>query len=261
METKSGPFEIVYQDRDLVVIDKPWGFHVHSPENQSVWVPRNKICLPLLRAQMGQYVYPVHRLDVATTGLLVWALNPESASQLGRQFQSQTVRKRYEAIVRGWTKDEFSIDLPLESDPDEDGTGKVTTVAALTHCRKIRQVEFAEAVGKKFTTARYSWLSVKPETGRYHQIRRHLNRISHPILGDTDHGDSHHNRFFRERLAQRGLCLRAFEIEFKHPRTGETLHLTARANRKWQRLRKIFDEPGTFLNADVVPTCDPPSEE
>lgn len=261
METKNGPFEIVYQDSDLVVIDKPWGFHVHNPENQSVWVPRNKICLPLLRAQMGQYVYPVHRLDVATTGLLVWALNTESASQLGRQFQTQSVRKRYEAIVRGWTKDDFSIDLPLENDSDEDGTGQVPKVAALTHCRKIRQVEFAEPVGKRFATARYSWLSVKPETGRFHQIRRHLNRISHPIVGDTDHGDSHHNRFFRERLSQRGLCLRAFEIEFTHPRTGELMQLKARENRKWQRLRKIFDEPETSLNGAAALTCDRPSPE
>lgn len=261
MQIKKGTFEILYQDADLVVIDKPWGFHVHPPENPSIWVPRNKICLPLLRAQVGQHVHPVHRLDVATTGLLVWALNTETASKLGKQFQSQSVRKRYEAIVRGWTPEKFEIDLPLEKEESAE------TVDALTRCERLATVEFPVAVGKRFPTARYSWLSVKPETGRYHQIRRHLNRISHPIVGDTDHGDSHHNRFFRLRLDQRGLCLRACDLEFEHPRTGEKISLSARQNRKWQRLKMIFDEPASFLRdqtdagTNAPPTCDRPSEE
>lgn len=237
MQAKKSPFEILYHDADLIVIDKPWGFHVHNPENQSVWIPRNKICLPLLRGYLNQYVYPVHRLDVATTGILVWALSPEMASAMGQQFQSHSVKKRYEAVVRGFTPESLRIDLPLEAEVSPE------PLAAVTHTQVLRKVEFPVAVGKRFSTARYTWLSVVPETGRYHQIRKHLNRISHPIVGDTDHGDSHHNRFFRERLDQRGLCLRAFELEFKHPRTGEELKIKARRNRKWTRLEEIFAEP------------------
>jgi tRNA pseudouridine65 synthase len=244
------PFEILYQDADIVVMDKPWGFHVHNPENQSVWIPRHKICLPLLRAQLGQHVYPVHRLDVATTGLLVWALNSEAASKLGQQFQSYSVQKRYEAIVRGWTPEQFAIDTPLE----KENSGE--TMHARTRCERLATVEFNAAVGKRFKTARYSWLSVTPETGRFHQIRRHLNRVSHPIVGDTDHGDSHHNRFFKERLEQRGLCLRAMDLEFKHPRTEEPVKFSARQNRKWLRLKMIFEQPSAFLKADAPPTCD-----
>lgn len=233
METVSGPFDILYQDDDLVAIDKPPAYHVHPPENDRR-VPRSLICLSLLRKQIGRYVYPVHRLDVATSGVLLWALNKEAASLLNRAFLDRQVEKRYRAVARGFTADEFSIELPLELD----STGALAD--SRTDFRKIAQVEWDIPVGKKFPRARYTYLEAYPRTGRYHQIRRHLNRVSSPIVGDTDHGDSHHNRFFREHWGIQGLCLRAFELKLKHPRTGQDLAIEAPMNEKWRRIESLF---------------------
>ena len=235
METNNRSFEILYRDDDLVAIDKPSGFHVHPPENSPVKVPRHKICLSLLRDQIGCYLYPLHRIDVATSGVLLWALNQETAGLLNQAFRTQQVKKTYQAVVRGFTGDEFAVDLPLELDSTHD------LVPARTEFKKLGQIEIQAAVGKKFPTARYTWLKASPQTGRYHQIRRHLNRISNPILGDTDHGDSHHNRFFREKMGISGLCLRAFEIEFPHPRKAEMIKVTAPIDRKWQKISELFN--------------------
>lgn len=234
MEYGKGPFEILYQDEDLVAIDKPAGFHVHPPENRDARVPRTRICLSLLRAQVRRYVYPIHRLDVATSGVLLWALNPDAASALNRSFREHEARKSYQAVVRGFVEEEFSVDLPLESD----STG--SPIPARTDFRLLSRLELDIAVGKKFPKARYSWIQAFPQTGRFHQIRRHLNRISRPILGDCEHGDSHHNRFFREKLGIPGLCLRAFALELPHPRTGEPLRIEAPVNDRWLEIARLF---------------------
>jgi tRNA pseudouridine65 synthase len=236
METRKGPFEILYQDDDLLVIDKPAGYFVHPPEANGFRVPRSRICLSLLRAQVRRFVYPIHRLDAATSGVLVWALHEDSASELNRSFREQQVKKTYEAVVRGFVPSRFTVDLPLESD----STGDL--MPSCTDFEKLAEVELDAVVGKKYPKARYSWVRAFPRTGRFHQIRRHLNRISHPILGDADHGDSHHNRFFRDSLGISGLCLRAFGIEFPHPRTGDPLRVTAAVDEKWKKIRSVFGE-------------------
>lgn len=237
METNPGPFDILYQDEDMVAIDKPPAFHVHPPESDRR-VPRRLICLSLLRDQVGRYVYPVHRLDVATSGVLLWALNQDTARLLNRAFLDRQIEKRYRTVARGFTRDEFSIELPLELD----STGDLAD--SRTDFRRLGQVEWDIPVGKKFPRARYSYLEAYPRTGRHHQIRRHLNRIASPIIGDTDHGDSHHNRFFREHWGIQGLCLRAFELKFQHPRTGNMLSIQAPLNDKWRKIEALFQGSG-----------------
>lgn len=234
METTKGPFEILYQDDDFVAIDKPSGYHVHPPERQDLRIPRRLICLSLLRAQVGRYVYPVHRLDVATSGILLWAFNKDAARKLNDAFLNQQIKKRYLVVVRGYTPEVFHVDQPLELD----STGDL--VPAHTDFKRLSQIEWDIPVGKKFPKARYSFLEAYPRTGRYHQIRRHLNRISNPVIGDTDHGDSHHNRFFRERLGLQGLCLRAVEVNLQHPTSGEGMTIHAPRSEKWDKLQEIF---------------------
>jgi len=237
------PLAIIYQDSDLVVIDKPAGMHVHPPENPLLRVPREKICLYQLRSQIASYLYPVHRLDVGTSGLLLWALSSEMAGQMNALFQTGGVEKHYEAVVRGWPRtNHFEVDLPLHLD----STGE--EAAALTQFEVLHHLELPFAVGKKFSTARYAWLKAKPKTGRYHQIRRHLNRISHPIIGDRAHGDSHHNRFFREQLGREGLCLRAVGLNFKHPRSNKEICLQAPALGQWVSLRELFTKSASTLD-------------
>jgi tRNA pseudouridine65 synthase len=229
-------FTILYQDENLVAINKPAGFHVHPPEYRPEKVPRNKIVLQQLRNQLGQRLYPVHRLDVATAGVLLMALNSETAGRLCKQFQENQVQKTYWAIVRGYLPAEGVIDLPLESDSTD------TLLECQTQYKTLQQLELPYSVGKKYPTARYSWIEVQPKTGRFHQIRRHMNRIAHPILGDCEHGDSHHNRFFRETLKISGLCLTARELRITCPTKQEELIISAPMSFKWKKIERLFKE-------------------
>lgn len=224
---------ILQQGPGWVALEKPAGFHVHPPESGDFKVPRDRVALYVARDLLRTWVYPVHRLDVSTVGVLVMALNPQAASFLAKQFQERRVRKTYHAVVRGWTPDEQLVDIPLELD----STGDLAE--SRTRYRTLARLELPRPVGKRHASARYSLLEVKPETGRFHQIRRHMNRISHPIVGDAAHGDSHHNRFFREELGFEGLCLKAHDIEFTEP-DGGTRAVVAPDNEKWTGLRALF---------------------
>src|SRR5262249_31804642 len=150
-------------------------------------VAREIVCLNKLRDQLGTYLFPVHRIDVGTEGVLLFALDKKSASILSSRFREGAIRKRYFAIARGWAPEGGTIDLPLELD----STGDLAE--ARTRFQTRARVELPHAVGKRFATARYSLVEAWPETGRYHQIRRHFARLSHPLVGDREHGDSHHN--------------------------------------------------------------------
>lgn len=228
-------FRLLDRSENWVALMKPAGFHVHPPEDSTHRVPRDKVVLYQLRRQLDQFVYPVHRLDAGTSGVLLMALNSEAASHLAQQFQNRKVRKVYHAVVRGWTPESGEITQALELDS--------TGVPAESHTsyRRLGRCEFPEAVGKRHPTARYSLVQAEPHTGRFHQIRRHMNRISHPIIGDAMHGDSKHNRFFREQKGFAGLCLKAHRLEFLSPDRGQVV-VEAPDNDLWKKLRTIFSE-------------------
>ncbi|MGE5085092.1 MAG: pseudouridine synthase [Bacillota bacterium] len=231
--------KLLYTDEHFVAVDKPSGFHVHPPEDSQYKIPRSKICLYQVRDMLGQRVYPVHRLDAATSGVLLFALSSEAAGKICKLFAERSPQKTYWAVARGYTPEQGDINIPLELD----STGDLVNA----HTSFIRQstIEIPVPVGKRFPTGRYSLLEVKPHSGRYHQIRRHFNRISHPLLGDAYHGDSHHNRFFRNHLGIEGLCLKARQIEFDHPWTGERVLIESPICDKWKKIQFLFnpDEP------------------
>jgi len=228
-------FSILYQDQDLVVIDKPSGFHVHPPECRDDKVPRHKIILHQLRDQVGTRVYPLHRLDVSTSGVLAFALSSESASHYAQLFQTQKVEKTYWTVVRGFLPEEGQIDQALELD----STGQLAPSQTLY--KTLKRMQLDELVGTRNLPARYSFLEVTPKTGRYHQIRRHMNRISHPVVGDATHGDSRHNRYFREKFQVSGLCLRAVKMRMPLKESEKTwLEIQARESRKWNQIQEIF---------------------
>ena len=232
-------FRILAHEESFVAIDKPQGFHVHQPEDRRRRVAREIICLPNLRAQIDQYLFPVHRIDVGTEGVLVFALNKVAANRMCQQFQAGTIRKTYFAIVRGWTDDEGVIDIPLKLDSTD------VPVEAITRYKTHQRVEMPFAVGKRHKSARYSLVEVHPETGRYHQVRRHFARLSHPLVGDRVHGDSHHNRFFRETLGEGGLWLKAHAIQFAHPESGIPVQISSTWSDRWPRIFKQlgFNDP------------------
>jgi tRNA pseudouridine65 synthase len=207
--------EILFQDEHFIAIHKPPGLAVHRSEV----VRERRTALALVRNELDQWVYPVHRLDRATSGILVFAKSSEACSVLAESFAERRVKKTYEAVVRGWMPEpEGCIDLPLA----EDGR---TALPSQTNYRVLAQSEVDWAVSPRHATTRYSWLELDPKTGRFHQIRKHLVKVAHPIVGDRQHGDRTHNRFAREVLKCSRMLLAATRLSFKHPYTGEEVRL------------------------------------
>jgi tRNA pseudouridine65 synthase len=232
-------FEILYRDEFCVVIDKPEGFHVHKPNIERARVPKNKIIMPQLRDQLGLWVYPVHRLDAATSGCLLWALSSESAAALSGRLSLGHFTKIYRAVVRGWMEDSFEIKIPLSAEND-----KSKKIEAHTRGRTLARLQMPSRVSTRYTHARYSLLELEALTGRFHQLRRHLSHVSHPIVGDVAHGDRRHNRYFREELKISGLCLRAHSLEFpRGPEFCERLKVEAPTPEKWRQIYELFSSP------------------
>lgn len=236
---------ILYQDEHIVVIDKPSGLLVHR---SMIDKRETRFALQMTRDQIGQYVYPVHRLDKPTSGVLVMALSSEVATQLTEQFTQKRIIKKYMALVRGYTAEEGTIEYPLKEELDKMTDKKAQqdkpAQEAVTHYHQLWQGEVPIPVGR-YSTARYSLLSLTPATGRKHQIRRHMKHIFHPIVGDTTHGDGKHNTMFREQFNLSRLLLVAKELTLVHPVTGETIKLSASIGEEFER---VLIELGCRLN-------------
>ena len=212
------PLNIIYQDTDYVAIDKPSGLLVHRTKLDSL---ATEFALQMLRDQIEQQVYPCHRLDRPTSGILLFALNNEAHSFAMTQFAEKQVKKEYHAMVRGWTEDSGSIDHDLRS---EDNPEK--SQSAQTEYSRVAQSQLELPVGR-YPSARFSLVKLTPLTGRTHQLRRHLAHIRHPILGDTRHGDGTQNRFIREHFNIHRLLLRATHLELQHPNRAQNICIDA----------------------------------
>jgi len=219
--------EIIYLDNHFVVVNKPAGLLVHRSEIDR---HETQFALQMARDLIGQRVYPVHRLDKPTSGVLLFALSSADANKMMQLFASGDVQKRYLAVVRGHAPESETIDYPLKEQLDRISDRKArkdkAAQSAITHYRRLATVELPYAVGRYFTS-RYSLVEVTPKTGRKHQIRRHMKHIFHPIVGDTTHGDGKHNQFFRDQFDCHRLLLSAVGLSFDHPVTGERLALNA----------------------------------
>lgn len=210
------PLTILHRDDHYVAVDKPTGVPVHRGRDRSGRTP----LLQRLRDQLGQWVYPIHRLDQATSGVILFGLDPEAAGGVGRQFEARTVTKEYLAVVRGWPAEQAAIDYPLA---EED---HLPRQPALTRFRRLATIELPIPV-PPFAGARYALVEVVPETGRMHQIRKHFKHISHPLIGDTTYGKGEHNRLFRTHYGIARLLLLARRLRFDHPYTGAAMAIEA----------------------------------
>ncbi len=219
--------EILYRDDHLVAVAKPAGLLVHR---SAVDRRETLSALQLTRDRIGRRVYPVHRLDRPTSGVLLFALTRETAAILGIAFSSRHVEKRYLAVVRGVIMAEGTVDYPLveEHDRATDRLARSGKEAqeAITSFRRLAETELPLPSGRH-TTSRYSLVEARPHTGRKHQIRRHCKHLYHPVIGDTTHGDGFHNRRFRENFDCSRLLLHALTLTVPHPVTGENLTITA----------------------------------
>ena len=221
---------ILYQDETIIVIHKPPGLLVHrSPISQdTVFV------LQTLRDQIDQKVYPIHRLDRATSGVMVFGLSAEMAKIVTQQFENHQVEKEYRALVRGWVDDSGQIDHPIT---DEEGNRKPQE--AITDYRCLKKVELPVEVDR-YPTSRYSLVSISPKTGRRQQIRKHFKHISHHLIGDTTHGNGKHNQFLREQYGVHRLMLTSHRLCFDHPVTGERICFEATMEPEWGKLFDMF---------------------
>jgi tRNA pseudouridine65 synthase len=219
--------QILYQDPYYIAVNKPAGLAVHrSPMTRD----QKRFLVQVLRTMTGKKVYPVHRLDRPTGGVILLAFDSGATRRMAESFNQHGVNKVYMAIVRGYTPGEDTIDHPLTKSTDAIGRLKERRTA-VTRYRRLATTELPIAVGR-YETARYSLLRVWPVTGRQHQIRRHLNHISHPIVGDRKYGDNHHNRFFTQHFNCRRLLLFATDLGFVHPYSGQTIQISAGPDRQ-----------------------------
>jgi tRNA pseudouridine65 synthase len=221
--------EIIYQDDHLVAINKPHGLLVHRT---SIADDAAEFAVQLLRDQIGQKVYPVHRLDRKTGGVLLFALSEAMNKLVQGQFAAGRVSKKYHAVVRGYTADAGEIDYPLLR---EDGVIQ----EAFTAYRTLKRVEIDLPFGRH-NTSRYSLVELSPTTGRMHQLRKHMAHILHPIIGDRPHGCNKQNKLFKERFEMNSMLLHAMELTLIHPETGQLICIESDYQPEVVRIMKIL---------------------
>ncbi|WP_034916650.1 tRNA pseudouridine(65) synthase TruC [Erwinia sp. 9145] len=226
--------EIIYQDRWLVAVNKPSGWLVHRS-----WLDRHEkvFVMQTVRDQIGQHVFTVHRLDRPTSGVLLMGLSGEVARLLSTQFEQHQLQKTYHAVVRGWLSGEerLSYDLTEELDKiaDKFSQPEKAPQPAVTRWRSLATAELPVAVSR-YDTSRFTLMALEPETGRKHQLRRHMSHLRHPIIGDSAHGDLRQNRSAAANFGMDRLMLHASELRLNHPVTGEPLVLRAGMDAVWQ---------------------------
>jgi tRNA pseudouridine65 synthase len=224
---------ILYEDEHVLAADKPAGFYSMPSEDKSLAHSFHWDALHILERQKGMRLYPAHRLDRATSGILLLSKKLEGNGALQRQFQERSVDKAYYCVVRGRLEGEASIETPLKK---EDGRAE----EARTHAAAIAHFSLP-IPGPQGGEREFTFVRANPETGRFHQIRRHLASISLPLVGDQRHGDRKVNRAFAELTGAPGLLLRCMGLSLRHPASAAPLVLRARWAKEWH---KVFDAAG-----------------
>lgn len=245
--------EILYQDQWLVAVNKPAGMLVHRSFLDK---HETEFVMQTLRDQLGQHVFPLHRLDRPTSGVLLFALSSDVARLMSEK--QHTWQKYYVAVVRGYFKQPLYLDYPLVEELDEIADAKARqdkpAQAAQTSFWPLAQIELPIATARH-ATSRYSLVICQPHTGRKHQIRRHLKHLFHPILGDTTHGDGKQNQIFRQHLANQRLLLHALTLRFEHPLLNQPVEIFA----PLREVAPFFEQwQWSALIADVTVLADLP---
>ncbi|MBL3825047.1 MULTISPECIES: pseudouridine synthase [unclassified Marinobacter] len=237
----SNPLTVLFRDDHLLVVHKPAGLLVHrSPIDRH----ETEFALQYARGlNDGRHVYPVHRLDRPTSGILVFARDSDTARTLGMAMMAGEVAKTYLAMVRGWPPEQGEIDYALREEPEDRRLKGVEQPVrdALTHYRTLATTEIPVEI-EKYPTSRYAVVELCPKTGRKHQLRRHMKHINHPIIGDANHGRGRHNRYFAERFGQGRLMLAATGMAFRHPASGEPLTISAPPEESFLEVLSIFSD-------------------
>jgi tRNA pseudouridine65 synthase len=221
---------ILHRDEHLIAIDKPAGLLVHRT---GLDAGETRFAVQLLRDQIGQQVWPAHRLDKGTSGVLLFSLNADTARLMGQAFEQGTgIQKTYQAIVRGWPQPEGLIDHALKRMPDDMRFGREEIPEAQTRFKTLAHGELPLPYDD-FPATRFSLVKLQPLTGRRHQLRRHMKHISHPIIGDTTHGKGPLNRAVAAFIGVQRMWLHAAQLALLHPVTGQALNVRAEPSPEW----------------------------
>jgi len=221
--------EIIYQDNYLLTINKPHGLLVHRSE---IALDASEFAVQIVRDYIGKQVFPVHRLDRKTAGVLLFTLDAKTNSLMQHQFSHNMVEKKYLAIVRGFTNDEGEIDYPIQK---ENGAIQEAITVYKTLARAEIDLPFLQ-----HNTSRYSLVEITPKTGRMHQIRKHFAHILHPIIGDRPHGCNKQNKLFKEKFEMTTMLLLAHELSFIHPVKQEKTVITAKPGTEFIRIAEMM---------------------
>ena len=198
--------EILYRDQYFIAVNKPCGMLVHRTK---IAEEESEFVLQKLRDQIDCHLYPVHRLDRPTSGVLLFAFDSATAKLLSEMLVSGNAEKNYKALVRGWFPDSVDLDYPVKND-------RGNLQEAHTIFRNIKHYILNHPIGN-FPQARYSLIDCFPKSGRWHQIRQHLAHLRHYIINDRVHGDGKHNKLFKYELEIEPMFLHSASLAFKHP--------------------------------------------
>lgn len=225
--------QIIYEDDYIICVGKPNNVVVHHAYH-SRNVADEASLLQLLDEKFNAKFYPIHRLDRKTSGIILLAKETKYVAKFQELFTNNTIQKTYFGVVRGFAPKTKIIDSPVK------GRDANVHKEAETHLENSNEVTLNIPV-KPYDSSRYSLVKLTPKTGRLHQLRIHMNKISHPLIGDPKYGDKNHNSMFEQNFGWSNLFLHAHNLEFTHPYTKETLQLTADFPTNWKQLFTEFN--------------------
>ncbi|WP_111977332.1 tRNA pseudouridine(65) synthase TruC [Algibacillus agarilyticus] len=231
--------DILYQDEHLVIVNKPSGLLVHR---SLIDKHETEFALQTVRDQIGQYVYPVHRLDRPTSGILVMGLSSDTARIICQSIEARLMKKQYLALCRGFTPENGEIDYPLveklDKIADKQASIEPTAKSAFTRFERLATSSIPVEINR-YPESRFSLVRLFPTEGRKHQIRRHLAHIRHPIIYDVNYGDNKYNHYFKLQFSEARLGLHAERIQLPHPFTGEILDIHCPLDSTYKQMLNI----------------------
>lgn len=225
--------EIIFEDEYIICVNKPNNVLVHHA-HLSRNVADEDSLLQLIEAQKALKVYPIHRLDRKTSGIILLAKHKEYVAEFQSLFTNNTIQKTYYGVVRGFSPESKIIDSPVK------GRDAKVHKDALTELKTLAKITLNIPV-KPYDSSRYSLVQLLPKTGRMHQLRVHMNKISHPLIGDAKYGDKNHDLMYENQFGFNNLFLHAGQLEFTHPFTNEKMVLKATFPKDWLSLFEKFD--------------------
>lgn len=225
--------DVIYEDEYILCVSKPNNVVVHHAHHSRNVADEDSL-LQMIQQQFNQKMYPIHRLDRKTSGIILLAKETKFVAKFQELFTKNEIQKTYYGIVRGHAPETKVIDSPVK------GRDANVHKDAETHLFTFKTVTVDIPV-KPYDTSRYSLVKLQPKTGRLHQLRIHMNKISHPLIGDPKYGDKNHNTMFIDKFDCENLFLHAYSLDFTHPYSNEKLSIKADYPKDWYIVFDKFD--------------------